>query len=150
RFWAVNRSPDDLRRRIDGRVEEMFHRGLVAETKELLERGLGKNPTASQALGYKQVIEHLNGIRSLPKTIELIKIRTWQFAKRQLTWFRRQHSFAWVTIPSGESARSIAEQIVTEFKATAMSKTAPSRQNRHYQQEEENAEKKKEQELGDV
>jgi len=125
-FWAVTRSPEDLRRRIDGRVEEMFHRGLVAETKELLERGLGKNPTASQALGYKQVIEHLKGIRSLPETIELVKTRTWQFAKRQLTWFRHQHAFTWITIQSGESAQRIAEQIISTFKATVASKTAPS------------------------
>lgn len=126
-FWAVTRSPEDLRRRIDRRVEEMFHRGLVAETKELLERGLGKNRTASQALGYKQVIAHLNGIRSLAETIELAKTRTWQFAKRQLTWFRHQHAFTWITIQSGESARRIAEQIISTFKATVASKTAPSR-----------------------
>jgi tRNA dimethylallyltransferase len=125
-FWTVTRSPEDLRRRIDRRVEEMFHRGLVAETRELLERGLGKNPTASQALGYKQVIEHLNGMRSLPDTIDLVKTRTWQFAKRQLTWFRRQHAFTWIAFQSGESARRITEQIISTFKDTVASKATPS------------------------
>jgi tRNA dimethylallyltransferase len=124
-FWALTRSPAELRRKIDRRVEEMFHRGLVAETSELSKRGLAENLTASQALGYKQVIEHLNGVRSLPETIELVKTRTWQFAKRQLTWFRRQHAFTWITIQSGESAQRIAEQIISTFKDLAASKTAP-------------------------
>jgi tRNA dimethylallyltransferase len=126
RLWVLTRTPNDLRRRIEARVEEMFRRGLVAETKELLERGLGENRTASQALGYKQVIEFLNRARSLPETIDLVKTRTWQFAKRQLTWFSRQHAFTRITIQSGESAQPIAEQMISTFKATAGSKTASS------------------------
>lgn len=118
RLWVLTRTRDDLRRRIEARVEEMFHRGLVAETKELLERGLGENRTASQALGYKQVIQFLNGARSLPETIELVKTRTWQFAKRQLTWFRGQHGFTWIAIQSGESAGSVVEPIASALKAT--------------------------------
>ena len=68
----------------------MFRRGLVAETEQLLKRGLAENKTAMQALGYRQVVEHLQGERSLEETIALVKIRTRQFAKRQMTWFRRQ------------------------------------------------------------
>jgi tRNA dimethylallyltransferase len=48
-----------------------------------------------QAIGYKQAAEHLRGDRSLPETIELVKIRTRQFAKRQLTWFHRQMHMCW-------------------------------------------------------
>jgi len=55
----------------------------------------------------------LNGARSLPETIGLVKTRTWQFAKRQLNWFRRQHEFTWVTIESGEPAHQIVARIVT-------------------------------------
>jgi tRNA dimethylallyltransferase len=83
------RSSGDLRQRIDSRVDEMFRRGLVDETRDLLKRGLEENRTAMQAIGYRQVVEHLRGERTLAGTIELVKIRTRQFAKRQLTWFRR-------------------------------------------------------------
>jgi tRNA dimethylallyltransferase len=83
------RSPADLCGRIHSRVDEMLGRGLVHETRELLKRGLAENRTAMQAIGYRQVAEHLRGERNLAETIELIKIRTRQFAKRQSTWFRR-------------------------------------------------------------
>ena len=85
----LDRSAADLRERIDLRVEEMFRKGLVEETRELLQRGLAENRTAMQAIGYRQVVEHLRGERDLEETVELVKIRTRQFAKRQLTWFRR-------------------------------------------------------------
>jgi tRNA dimethylallyltransferase len=88
-LYLLTRSAGDLRRRIDVRVEEMFRSGLVEETRELLKRGLAENKTAMQAIGYRQVVEHLRGEHTLPETIELVKIRTRQFAKRQLTWFRR-------------------------------------------------------------
>jgi tRNA dimethylallyltransferase len=81
----------------------MFARGLVAETESLLQCGLANNPTAMQALGYRQVVEHLRGGRNLPETIELVKIRTRQFAKRQLTWFRRQMHLEWITLEGADS-----------------------------------------------
>ena len=62
------------------RVDAMFQKGLVAETERMLAKGLGENRTARQALGYRQVIEHLAGERSLDQTVELVKIRTRQFA----------------------------------------------------------------------
>ena len=79
-FFCVTRLSDDLRKRIDVRVDAMFARGLVEETRELLKRGLEQNKTAMQAIGYRQVVEHLRGERSLAETIELVKIRTRQFA----------------------------------------------------------------------
>jgi len=100
-----------LRRRIDVRVEEMFRRGLVAETAELLKRGLAENKTAMQALGYRQVVEHLRGERSLPETVELVKIRTRQFAKRQMTWFRRQAQLKWLQWEAGEAASGIIKRL---------------------------------------
>lgn len=85
----LTRSSSDLQRRIDSRVDEIFRRGLVEETRELLKHGLEENRTAMQAIGYRQVVEHIRGVRPLEETIELVKIRTRQFAKRQMTWFRR-------------------------------------------------------------
>ena len=67
-FYCVTRSSDDLRKRIDARVDAMFTRGLVDETRELLKRGLEQNKTAMQAIGYRQVVEHLRGKRPLAET----------------------------------------------------------------------------------
>jgi tRNA dimethylallyltransferase len=80
----------------------MFSRGLVEETRHLLKHGLAENKTALQAIGYRQVVEHLRGERGLAETIELVKSRTRQFAKRQLTWFRRHGNCRWVELPAGE------------------------------------------------
>jgi tRNA dimethylallyltransferase len=101
----------DLQRRIDARVNEMFQRGLVGETEQLLKRGLDENKTARQALGYRQVIEHLHGERSLAETIELVKIKTRQFAKRQMTWFRKHLSLEWIELNSEQTPRSAADLV---------------------------------------
>jgi tRNA dimethylallyltransferase len=116
RFFALSRSADDLRARIDARVDRMFAQGLVAETTQLLENGLAQNQTAMQAIGYRQVVEHLRGERSLEETIQLIKTRTRQFAKRQMTWFRRQLPMTWVHVQRGEPAEQIAVRIEAMMK----------------------------------
>ena len=109
----MQRETSDLQARIDARVERMFQRGLVAEVAGLLQEGLAGNRTALQALGYRQVVEHLRGERSLAETFELVKVRTRQFAKRQMTWFRRQ---ARMECGSGcqpnETPESIADRIL--------------------------------------
>ena len=101
--------------RINDRVDAMFARGLVDETRGLLVRGLEQNKTAMQAIGYRQVAEHLRGERPLTETIELVKSRTRQFAKRQLTWFRRQLAPEWIELKPDETldkrARKICEEI---------------------------------------
>ena len=108
---GLRRPPAELRCRIDLRVEEMFRCGLIQETEGLLKKGLEQNRTAMQALGYRQVVDNLRGVRSLEDTVELIKIRTHQFAKRQMTWFRRQLQLTWIDIQSGEGGALTAERI---------------------------------------
>ena len=99
---CFTRDAGDLHDRINMRVEEMFRRGLVEETRELLKCGLEQNKTAMQAIGYRQIIEHLRGERELPETVELVKMRTRQFAKRQSTWFRRYGNCRWIKLgPAG-------------------------------------------------
>jgi tRNA dimethylallyltransferase len=117
-FFAFSRQPDDLYQRINVRVDTMFARGLVDETRELLKQGLAENPTAMQAIGYRQVVEHLRGERSLPETIELVKIRTRQFAKRQLTWFRRQLNPEWLELQPDGSLESAAENLRRKLDAS--------------------------------
>jgi tRNA dimethylallyltransferase len=111
RFFALSRSNEDLRQRIDLRVDRMFECGLVAETRALLERGLGRNQTAMQAIGYRQVAEHLRGARSLAATIALVKTSTRQFAKRQMTWFRRQLPVRWIEVAANEAANEVAARV---------------------------------------
>ncbi len=110
-FFALARAKDDLRRRIDARVEAMFLGGLVAETERLLPGGLAQNKAAAQALGYRQTIEHLRGERPLPETIEQVKTATHQFAKRQMTWFRKQPNLEWIHLEPEQSPESAAAEL---------------------------------------
>jgi len=112
RFVALSRGAEDLRRRIDSRVDEMFARGLVAETRALLRHGLDRNKTAMQAIGYRQVVQHLNGDLSLAETIALVKTRTRQFAKRQVTWFRRQSPVMWLEVAAEEPMKEVAARVL--------------------------------------
>jgi len=102
-YFCFSRSAEDLHRRINVRVDEMFRHSLVAETEQLLKHGLAENKFAMQAIGYRQVVEHLRGERDLAATIELVKIRTRQFAKRQLTWFRRHGNWEWLELKPFET-----------------------------------------------
>lgn len=111
RFFGFSRQPPDLHARINTRVDAMFAGGLVAETRQLLEQGLEQNPVAMQAIGYRQVVEHLRGERPLPETIELVKSKTRQFAKRQMTWFRRQLPVTWIELQPGESLATVAHKL---------------------------------------
>jgi tRNA dimethylallyltransferase len=111
KFYCFTRTPADLHMRINARVDTMFARGLVDETRELLKRGLEQNKTAMQAIGYRQVVEHLRGERPLAETIELVKSRTRQFARRQLTWFRRQLDPEWIELKPDESLEKCVRKI---------------------------------------
>ena len=110
-FFLVERAAQDLRNRIEGRVEKMFERGLVEETCSL-QSELENNPIAQQALGYRQVIGHLRGEQSLPETINLVKSRTWQYAKRQKTWFRKKTGAREVGVPEAEIPKETAWRII--------------------------------------
>jgi len=118
-IFGLLRTSADLHARINARVDEMFARGLVAETHALLGHGLEKNPTALQAIGYRQVVEHLRGERPLADTIELVKTKTRQFAKRQMTWFRRQLPVEWISVTTDDSPGSIAQRLVGFAQETA-------------------------------
>jgi len=110
-LFVLTRAKPDLDTRINARVDGMFARGLVAETQALLAGGLERNRTAMQAIGYRQAVDHLRGKRSLAETIELVKVKTRQYAKRQLTWFRRHAPATWVEVQPGASAAEMAATI---------------------------------------
>jgi tRNA dimethylallyltransferase len=109
-----------LDQRIRHRVDEMFAADLVDEVKKLLtahSNNSTKNTplsrTASQAVGYKEVLDFLNGQRDLVATIEQVKIRTRQFAKRQLTWFRSLSECRWIQVQPPLQPEALAQHIVT-------------------------------------
>ena len=86
---------EHLRRRIDLRVEEMVSAGLVEEVRRLLKRGVSPECTSMQAIGYKELIPALQGACSMEQAVEQVKLRSRQYAKRQLTWFRRDERYQW-------------------------------------------------------
>lgn len=111
RSFGLRRSREDLHRRIGRRVEAMFRAGLIEETRQLLSHGLLDNRTAQQAIGYRQVQEHLAGERGKLETIELVTTKTRQFSKRQFTWFENQMDLEWMDIGVEETPKVTAERI---------------------------------------
>ncbi len=100
---GVRADRQTLARLIDARVEEMFRAGLVEEVRGLVAAG-GFSHTSSQALGYREVLGLLDNKASLEETIEKVKSNTRRYAKRQMTWFRRDRRVHWVTRgPDGPS-----------------------------------------------
>ena len=116
-LFGLERDAADLHARIEARVDAMFRRGLVEETRRLLDLGLGRNPTAMQAIGYRQVVEHLRGERPLAETIALVKVRTRQFAKRQMTWFRKQLAVTWDRWLAREPLEAVARRLADRYRA---------------------------------
>lgn len=95
-IFGLIRPREGLRERIETRVDQMIEAGLVEETQRLLKKYPTWSLTALQAIGYRQIVEHLNGQYDLPTAIQTIKTRTWQFAKRQKTWLRNQMDVIWL------------------------------------------------------
>ena len=89
-YFVLTMDRKKLYERIDKRVDLMFDMGLVEEVKALMAKGYDKSLVSMQGIGYKEVIDYLNGKTSLEECIDIIKRDTRHFAKRQLTWFKRE------------------------------------------------------------
>jgi tRNA dimethylallyltransferase len=114
RVFVLNWNRDELIRRIEARVDQMFQMGLVDETSKLLTRYGALSPTAGQAVGYREVISHLSGGPNLLETIGLVKTRTRQLAKRQMTWFRSLCECQFLQMGGSDSPRQIARLITPQ------------------------------------
>jgi tRNA dimethylallyltransferase len=110
RVFMLDWPRERLVERTDRRVESMFDAGLLAEAEALLGHTFPPGRTAGQAVGYREVFEHLQGERGLDETIALVKLRTRQFAKRQMTWFR---SLSEVRRISAASPKGLLEEILS-------------------------------------
>lgn len=89
-----------LYNRINDRVDIMVEQGLVNEAKELINKGFSK--TAFQAIGYKEIINYINGKESFEEATEKLKMETRRYAKRQLTWFKKDERYYWIKIDNKE------------------------------------------------
>ena len=105
----------ELYRRIDLRVEEMLRQGLLEEIRELLASGIPPKCTAMQAIGYKEFVEALQGSLPVEQAVEEVKKSSRHYAKRQLTWFRRNKALHWLTRgPDSPEILEAARQILRE------------------------------------
>lgn len=108
--FLLLRDREDLKRRIRLRCEEMLRSGWIEETRRLREQGLFSAPTAWQALGYPLIREFLDGTIPRDSLAERISTATWQFARKQLVWFRGQHPGA-VALDMSASTDELLERI---------------------------------------
>ena len=95
-YFVLNMPRDLLYERIDRRVDEMIESGLVKEVEDLKISGCDETMSSMKGLGYKEILKYLNGQLSLDEAIYIIKRDTRHFAKRQLTWFRREKNVIWI------------------------------------------------------
>lgn len=114
---GIRRERQELYERINRRVETMFQRGWIGEVRRLRRQGFSK--TAGQALGYREILEELRKRKRVspgPELVPLVQKRTRHFAKRQLTWLRREKEIKWVEWNSGESVSRVCDKILKEVK----------------------------------
>lgn len=108
---GLNMDRQKLYERINLRVDKMLEAGLVDEVKKLLNMGYSKELTSMQGLGYKEIVSYLEGEYSLEGAVEKLKQDTRHFAKRQLTWFRREKRIKWINVDEYSSTNDIVENI---------------------------------------
>lgn len=113
-YFVLTMDRSTLYQRIDRRVELMLEQGLVEEVVKLKEMGLTKNDVSMQGLGYKEILAYLEGETTLEEAVYTIKRDTRHFAKRQLTWFRREPEAVWIDCdPGRRTAENIADELLT-------------------------------------
>jgi len=112
RFFVITDERETLYARIDARVDRMMDLGLVEEVRRLMEAGIARTYTAMQALGYKEIYDALNGAFTMEEAVYRIKRDTRHFAKRQLTWFKREKDVIWLDRSNyKDAAKEIADEM---------------------------------------
>jgi tRNA dimethylallyltransferase len=111
---GVMKDRETLYRDIEVRVDEMFEKGLVNEVQRMDDDKLSQ--TASQAVGYKEIISYLRGTISLSEARDLVKKNSRHLAKRQLTWFRKEIKVHWFEVPEDEMIQVTATRIIAWFE----------------------------------
>lgn len=115
RYYVLNEPRETLYERIEARVDQMMAQGLAEEVKALKERGCTRDMVSMQGLGYKEMLDYLAGICTLEEAVDTIKKETRHFAKRQLTWFRREKEVTWVEKEKFEDRRQLLDFLIEDF-----------------------------------
>lgn len=116
-YFVLNDKRECLYDRIDKRVDQMIENGLVEEVKRLKERGCTKQMVSMQGLGYKEIFAYLEGDCSLEEAVYVIKRDTRHFAKRQLTWFKRERDVIWIQKDAfGYDDKKILQNLLEEIR----------------------------------
>ncbi len=110
--FALNWEREKLYERIEVRVDKMMRDGLVKEVKQILESGYDRNLNALNTVGYKEIADYLGGKIQLERAVELIKRNTRRFAKRQLTWFRKDKRIVWLDVNEKTDFPELADKII--------------------------------------
>jgi len=114
-YLGIRRDRQDTNARINRRVKQMIEQGLVDEVRSLLAEPAPLSPQARQAVGYAEIIDHLEGRCPLQEAVERIKINTRRFAKAQRTWFRRFSPVCWFDAAADEPIESLLERVLAEY-----------------------------------
>ena len=96
RYFVLNDERGYLYERIDKRVDQMMASGLLEEVRRLYESGISRDAVSMQSLGYRQLLDYFYGEYSLEEAVYQIKLQTRHFAKRQITWFKREKDAIWI------------------------------------------------------
>lgn len=115
-YFVLNRDRARLYETINKRVDIMLQEGLVQEVKELAELGYTKDLVSMQGLGYKELLSYLNGECTLEEAVEILKRDTRHFAKRQLTWFKRERDVIWVDKEIYQTEQEILQYLLSCLK----------------------------------
>lgn len=110
---GINWDRETLRSRINLRVDQMMQQGLVEEVRRCVAMGATKEHTSMQGIGYKELLDYLEGVSSLEEAVETVKLRSRQYAKRQMTWFRRSQ-MDWLD-PGGDVVAQALEKLEESF-----------------------------------
>ena len=117
-YYVVNTDRSLLYERIDRRVDQMMENGLIEEVNKLRDLGCRRGQTSMQGLGYKEILDYLEGRVSLDEAVYILKRDTRHFAKRQLTWFKRERDVRWLNLPEFENNTSrLLDQIIEDCRA---------------------------------
>jgi tRNA dimethylallyltransferase len=114
-YFVLNDDREVLYRRIEKRIDIMMEQGLIEEVQGLLDYGCQPDMVSMQGLGYKEIISYLNGECSLEEAVYILKRDTRHFAKRQLTWFRREKEVTWVDRTAFSSEEEILEYMLNRL-----------------------------------
>ncbi len=115
RYYVLNEPRELLYKRIEDRVEKMLEEGLVAEVEALEKKGCTRNMVSMQGLGYKEILDYLAGRCTLEEAVDTVKKETRHFAKRQLTWFRREKEVTWVEKSNFQNREELIQFLLTDY-----------------------------------